>query len=263
MLRPGSESVTVPAGESFFRPMVGDAGEGLGLRLLNHPSRAACTVLSIGYFGFLWLNDGWLGLAFVLGFVYLFLTLPRWKDLGDELYVIAALPQPFYLSFEALHGPLGLPLLAHFAVVAPAVFLCITPLGATMPRFTGKAGRTFFILLALPFFLLVGSQYWPQLDRALSLIWSMLWSPIDKMSSDAVLLASVYMFLGMWARLADIGLDRRIGYVFFAVFAVRYLLEVSEPLRTYTPMVDLIQAAGIVAVCIWPGRPEADQKTTG
>jgi hypothetical protein len=200
----------------------------------------------------------------VAGFLYVFLTLPRWKDLGlGKDFLIAVVPQFFYLLFEAVHGPLGMPLLAHFAVIAPAAFLCITPLGVTLPRFNDKAGRVPFILLALPFFLLLGSQHWPELNRALSLVWSMLWSPVEGVTADAVLVAGAVMFLRLWARLADIGAGRRLGYVFLAALCLRHIMGVSESLRGYAPAMDLILAAGIFTLCIWPGRPEADQKATG
>jgi hypothetical protein len=258
MLRPGSEPASIPAGESFLRPPAG-APEGLGLRLFNHPTRVACTVLSIGYFGLLWLSDGWL-LPLIMGFLYVFLTLPRWRDLGfGEFFSLAVLPQPFYLLLEGMHGPFGVPLLAHFAVVAPAVFLCITPLGVTLPRFNGKAGRSSFILFALPFFLLLGSQHWPELDRVLSLIWSILWLPTEKVTFEGLGVASIFMFFRLWARLADIGVSQRVGYVILAAFGLDFILGDTEPISAYAPAMDLALATGIFMLCVWPGSPVADK----
>jgi hypothetical protein len=262
----GLDPVSAPTGENFFRPVAGAADEGLGSRLFNHPSRAACTVLSIGYFGFLWLTDGGKGLPFAMGFLYVFLTLPRWKDLGlGNVFFIAAIPQFFYILFETLNGPFGLPLLAHFAVVAPAVFLSIAPLGVTLPQFSGKTGRAAFILLALPFFAVLGSQYWPDLDRVLSLLWSMLWSPIEKVTDDAVVAVGVFTWLQAWGRAADIGVNvsKRGGYVLAAMLALFYFLRISDSLMDYTPAMDLILATGVFTLCIWPGRPGPDQKAAG
>jgi hypothetical protein len=238
---PGSEHAAVPVGENFFRPAAGASSEGLGFRLFNHPSRAACTVLSIGYFasvwlidGSFWVNNGWQFLPLVIGFLYIFLTLPRWRDLGlGEVFFLAVLPQPFYLLFESMDGPLGVPLLGHFAAIVPVVFICITPLGVALPKFNGKTGRAAFILFALPFFLVLGAQNWPNLDLALSLLWSIFWSPIDKVTDNAVVVVSVFICFKAWGRMEDIGVrvSKIGGYVFMAAIALFYFLRISDSLQ--------------------------------
>jgi len=235
---------------------------GFGIGLLDHPGRSACTFLTLAYFVSVWLTRGLVAAPFVLTLLYLFLVLPRWSDLGLKPVIGIQAPALLLDLVESLNkSPFAVAALLHFTVLLPTVFLCIAPLGLTLPRTVRfrRIGRVPFILMALPYFVLVYSQYSEAMNRTLSLLWTVVSSPIDKVPALAAVSAAAVPVVFANDRLVDIGASQWFRFGLPAAFVFRLATLLIAPLQAYVPLADATLSAGILALCLWPGRPDADR----
>jgi hypothetical protein len=261
MLRPNPDQGVdfLPSGNSNSAPRISV--------LLGCPNRRIFALLTIGYFTYLWLIDGMMGsiAPFVVTFAYFFLTHPRWKALKLEaafgLYGICVL---FYLFDLYKSGPRGIPLLLQFAVLAPAVFLCVAPVGPSMQwaRYLVRMGRSAFILLAIPYFIAAASLYWPDLNRTLSQIWSLLWSHADSVQAILAMNLAVVLVVCTSSRAEDIGASRWLGLGPALVLLLRFVCDWSDTLSGYVPLLDATLAASFLILCLWPGRESPPEEPT-
>jgi hypothetical protein len=176
--------------------------------------------------------------------------------LGPGIGLPLALLLAYGLYF--LQAREDMPLFAHFIVLALAAFPCVAPLGIRWPgrNPSNSIGRTGFILLAAPYFLLAGARAWPGLDHALSVMWSLIWSPIDRIPVVAPLVAVSIVFPFVKGRITDVGAKRWLHVGLLALFFAQFAALLIEALDPYAGALNTALAASLLLLCLWPSRNE-------
>jgi hypothetical protein len=241
------------------RRLLGDNEPAPGIgNLPSLKGQIACTMITVCYFAYLWfLGAPFLTLSFIVTFVYFFLMVDRWRDVQVEN--LSAIQFISLVQASAKTG--GLSPLLQFGILAPAAFLCIAPsgIGQTLPRFdhSKPIGRCTFILASIPAFILMAAQYWPSLDLVLVQAWNLVGAPIDRIAPwiAPVTLALTMMWV-LKGRLLDIGTGKWLRVVLWSFIFGRAILLVPIA-DAYLPAADLLLAAIVFGLCLWPSR--ADQ----
>ena len=200
----------------------------------------------------------WFGVApFFVTMGYFALTYPRWKEKGFTYLLLLYLF--LGVSIEKAGGLAAEPLIVQFVAIAPLVLVCILPPRSQfLPKGHPAMGRAAFILCVLPYLILLGSLYWPGLADVLRRAWMLVALPIEEPPHIVGLLVAPLAAL-VGPRLRDMFGDRAIVLycvgLLIAILVLRmFVLDHSHLDPAYAPVLDLLSAAALIALCVWPSQ---------
>jgi uncharacterized membrane protein YhaH (DUF805 family) len=221
-------------------------------------NRMATTAITIGLFSYLWLVGVRFGVAplLLVLLAYLYLTVDRWRDI--EIPNLSGLTFMCSLLALAADPPWHVSPLVQFGAIAPAVFVCISPTGIGRAFFDprdGRIGRAGFMLWTAPGLVLMAARYWPALDHALAVSWSLVATPIETVPSVAAPLVLVFV-LGfvVSGRVHDAGVRAWARLPVFCLVLARAFVAIFPFGPGIVLAFDVVLAACVLALCFWPSR---------